>query len=291
MKFTEYMFETQGKLVDAGLPINDLNILAEYVYGESFQWILRNDPEIDEHLEKFEELINLVVNKKVPIAYIVGFEYFYGRRIIVNENCLIPRTETEELVYHTVNFVRKNFKVRSKLYIADVCTGSGIVGLSVYMELCRDYNITLVVSDISKEALEVCEMNMKEYNIPVEIVCGDALEPIEATGYKFDIILANPPYIPSEEFVEDIVKKHEPNIALFGGTIGSEIHLRIIKNLNKVLADKFYVGFEMGEGQSEILMSYVKEYIGDVNMWKNYDMFSRERNIFFTNHEGVNGPR
>ncbi len=285
MKFSAYMYSAQEKLLAAGLPINDLNILAEHVLQKDFQTILIEDPEISDYLQELETLLNQVVNKSIPIAYLVGFEYFYGRKIFVNENCLIPRTETEELVFNTIEFIKSNFKAESKLSIADVCTGSGIVGLSIYLELQSIYEIDLYVSDISKAAIEVCQKNMENYQIAANYLIGDSLEPFLAIDKKFDIVVANPPYIPSEEFVADIVKKYEPNIALFGGIKGSEIHLQIIKNLTKILKDKYFVGFELGEGQGDIIMSYAKEYCNVVNIWKNYDMFSRERNVFFTNME------
>ncbi len=280
MKFSEYMFSVQERLVEANLPINDINLLAEYVLEDEFQNILVNDPVIDDKLEQFEALLTKVVYLTMPIGYLVGFEYFYGRKIIVNENCLIPRTETEELVYHTVENIRQNYKPGSKLVIADVCTGSGIVGLSVYLELIDMYEIDLYVSDISREAIEVCKVNMQNYDVKCNFLVGDSLEPIVDLGIKFDVIVANPPYIPSQEFVADIVKKHEPNIALFGGIEGSEIHLKIIKQLSEVLKDKYFIGFELGEGQGDIISAYLKEHLGDLKVWKNYDLFSRERNVF-----------
>ncbi len=285
MKFSEYLFVAQKKLIDAQLPINDLNILAEYILDKPYQDILIDDPIIDNYTEKFDELLDSVVNRKIPIAYIVGFEYFYGRKIIVDENCLIPRTETEELVYNTVEFIYENFKKGSTLNVADVCTGSGIVGLSIYKEIETDYKVNLFVSDISKKALNVCKKNMDNYNVDVTILEGDSLEPFLELDTKFDIVVANPPYIPTDEFVEDIVKKHEPHIALFGGIKGSEIHLKIVKSISKILKDEFFIGFELGDGQASVVSAYIKEHTSASNIWRNYDMFSRERNVFCTNIE------
>lgn len=286
MRFSEYLYNAQNKLIKAELPINDLNILAEYVLNKDYQSILIEDPIIDDKIIEFDELLNKVITKSIPIAYLVGFEYFYGRKIIVNENCLIPRTETEELVYNTVEFIYENYPKGSELHIADICTGSGIVGLSIAKEIEDDYQVYLAVSDISAKALEVCKMNMDYYNVNAQILEGDAIEPFLALKTKFDVVVANPPYIPSEEFVDDIVKKHEPHIALFGGLRGSEIHLKIIKSISLITKKQYFIGFELGDGQADIVSAYIKEHTDADHIWKNYDMFSRERNVFCYKFKG-----
>ncbi|MEN8252760.1 MAG: peptide chain release factor N(5)-glutamine methyltransferase [Patescibacteria group bacterium] len=189
------------------------------------------------HLRKFgKSNINIADYAETPVEYITGKVEFYSRIFDINQDTLIPRIETEELVKLALNYlIKNNYK---KINIADIGTGCGAIGISLFLEL-EKLNITseIYLSDISEKALKVAKVNAKKLinqNISAKgrpasgwkIFKSDLL-----TNYpknqKFDLILANLPYIPSERinYLDSSVKDYEPHIALDGGPDGLK-HIR-----------------------------------------------------------------
>ena len=144
-----------------------------------------------------------------PIDYIINKKNFYGNDFYVDENVLIPRPETEELVEWLIN---DHFNIDNHRRVIDLCTGSGCIGISI--DINSSY-LDVTVSDISTKALEVCEVNKKNLKSNVRIIELD-LNSIYEAKKKYDIIISNPPYLhPSEINQLDKNVKYEPDIALF----------------------------------------------------------------------------
>ena len=144
-----------------------------------------------------------------PIDYIINKKNFYGNDFYVDENVLIPRPETEELVEWLIN---DHFNIDNHRRVIDLCTGSGCIGISI--DINSSY-LDVTVSDISTKALEVCEVNKKNLKSNVKIIELD-LNSIYEAKKKYDIIISNPPYLhPSEINQLDKNVKYEPDIALF----------------------------------------------------------------------------
>ena len=165
-----------------------------------------------------------------PIQYLIGYVNFYGNKINVNKNVLIPRYETEYLVEKTITYCKKIFN--RKVKILDLCTGSGAIGISIKKEIDCD----VVLSDISKEALKIANENCKENNVDIKLIQSDLLNSISD---QFDIVVSNPPYINKKIKIMKTVYDYEPHLALFADEEGiynyRKIFERIKKNLNNKL--------------------------------------------------------
>ncbi len=152
--------------------------------------------------------LNMIVDN-YPLDYLINKKNFYGKDFYVDENVLIPRPETEELVDWLIN---DNIDVNHQKNVIDLCSGSGCIGISI--DINNKYlNVTL--SDFSTNVLKICEINKKKLNSNVKIIQFD-LNLTSTLNKKFDIIVSNPPYLSLDE-LNHIGKnvKYEPEIALF----------------------------------------------------------------------------
>lgn len=209
-----------------------------------------------------------------PIQYLIGYVDFYGYKININENVLIPRYETEYLVEKTINYSKKIFN--GKLDILDLGTGSGAISIALGKKL--DSNVTGV--DISDKALEVARNNALQNNININFIKSDMLENV--TG-KYDIVISNPPYIDSEEKIMDSVKKYEPHLALYAEDNGLYFYKNILSNIKPYLKEKFIIAFEIGWWQGKLIETIAKEYFEDSKVLTLKDLTNRDRYIFVIN--------
>lgn len=218
--------------------------------------------------------IGCLRSKKEPLQYIVGTINFYGYEYKVNKNVLIPRFETEELVENTIKYIKENFN--NKVKVLDLCTGSGCIGITIKKELKENVDVT--ISDISKKALRVAKINSKGENI--KIIRSDIFDNIND---KYDIIISNPPYISYDEKIMDIVKKNEPNIALYAEDNGLYYYKEIIKEINKHIKNKFLIAFEIGERQASDIKRIIDKKLKNVNIIIKKDISGKDRMIFIEN--------
>ena len=224
------------------------------------------DKTLDEGIE--------LLNKGIPVQYIVGNVDFYGYNFKVNENVLIPRFETEELVEKTIKYINKYFN--KKVDILDLGTGSGCIAITLKKEL--DCNVDAV--DISPKALEIAKLNAKNNNVDITFYEGDMLNPINKI---YDVIISNPPYIAYNEEIMDIVKNNEPHTALYAEDNGLKYYKDIISNANKYLKEKSIIAFEIGEKQGKLILEYAKKYFKDSIITVEKDMQNRDRFVFIIN--------
>ncbi len=179
-----------------------------------------------------------------PYGYIIGKHQFLNCELLVSPAVLIPRQETEILADKIVSELKhEDLKGRRLL---DLCCGSGCLGLSIKKELPE---LSVTLSDISAEALEVAKKNAQLNSLEVDFVKGDLFESL--SGQKFDYIVCNPPYISEESYKELTadVKNYEPKLALVGGIKGTEIYEKIASQLPVVLSPGGKVWFEIGFDQ------------------------------------------
>ncbi|HHX16310.1 MAG TPA: peptide chain release factor N(5)-glutamine methyltransferase [Mollicutes bacterium] len=234
-----------------------------------------NNVEIDEDkLKSYEEKVNLI-KKGLPIQYVLENVNFYGYNFHVKEGVLIPRFETEELVYNTKEYILKYFG--SDISIIDIGTGSGAIGLTLKKEIP---NLNVTLTDISDIALEVAKYNSEKLNVSVDIYKSNMLEEVIKRKKKFDIIVSNPPYLRKDEEIMDIVKQYEPSIALYGGLDGLKYYEEILKDAKKVLNKRAILAFEIGSNQSEELVKLVSKYFNDSNYVFKCDLQGRTRMLF-----------
>ena len=229
-----------------------IKLLIEYVFDiKKEQIILNYDREIDE--DKVLEFNNLLekVKNGVPVQYIINKQEFMGLNFYVDENVLIPQPDTEILVEEVMSLYPKE----SKLTILDLCTGSGCIGISLAKYFV---NSRVYLSDVSKEALSIAEKNGQKNHVDnIQILQSNLFENIPN---ELDVIVSNPPYIPSKEipFLSEEVQK-EPHIALDGGIEGLDFYQKIIRESPKFLKDKGYLCLEMGYDQKEKIASLLEK--------------------------------
>lgn len=222
---------------------------------------------------KYKNMIDKVLDK-TPIQYVLGNVNFYGYNFLVNENVLIPRFETEELVENTLKYIEKLFPGDSDLNIIDLGCGSGNIGITLKKEL-ENANVTCV--DISDKAIEVAKHNAKNLNANVSFVQSDMLDNVNG---KFDVIISNPPYISRDEEIEDIVKNNEPDLALYASDDGLFFYDKILSTCKKNLNDKFLIAFEIGMTQKDRIIDLVNKYLDDVVIECRKDLSYKDRMIF-----------
>lgn len=209
------------------------------------------------------------LEKGKPVQYIVGNVDFFGINLKVNENVLIPRFETEELVDKVINYSKIFNK---KLKVVDIGTGSGAIAITLKKKL----NAELTATDISNEALEVAKENALINNVQIDFKLGNLLEPLNE---KYDILVSNPPYIAYDEEIMEIVKNNEPHLALYAANNGLYCYEEILKNVKNYLNEKALIAFEIGEKQGEALKELSLKYL-NVEAKIEKDLQGRDRFAF-----------
>ena len=209
-----------------------------------------------------------------PIQYLIGYVDFYGYKIYVNENVLIPRYETEYLVQKTINYSKKIFN--DKLDILDLGTGSGAISIV----LGRELNSIVTGVDISEDALNVAKKNAIENKVSINFIKSNMLDSVEG---KYDIVVSNPPYIDIDEKIMDSVKKYEPHLALYAKDNGLYFYKNILSNIKPYLKDRFIIAFEIGWWQGALIEKIAQEYFEDSNVLIEKDLTNRDRYIFIIN--------
>ena len=209
-----------------------------------------------------------------PIQYLIGYVDFYGYKIYVNENVLIPRYETEYLVQKTINYSKKIFN--DKLDILDLGTGSGAISIV----LGRELNSIVTGVDISEDALNVAKKNAIENKVSINFIKSNMLDSVEG---KYDIVVSKPPYIDIDEIIMDSVKKYEPHLALYAKDNGLYFYKNILSNIKPYLKERFIIAFEIGWWQGALIEKIAQEYFEDSNVLIEKDLTNRDRYIFIIN--------
>lgn len=224
-------------------------LLAESVLGVSRQDLFL-EPEksiSEEQAQKYFEAIS-ERSEHIPLQYITGRQQFMDFGFIVNEDVLIPRPETELLVEKVTSYIKERY-----VKVLDMCTGSGCIAVSID-RMCANADVTAV--DISEKALKVAEENNVNNQGRVTFVQSDLFENINET---YDIIVSNPPYIPTSDIdtLMEEVRIHEPRLALDGSADGLKFYREICTNavnyLNKNGKIFLEIGYDQGQAVPELL--------------------------------------
>jgi release factor glutamine methyltransferase len=193
-----------------------------------------------------------------PLQYILGQWDFYGLTFNVDKRALIPRQETELLVEETLKFAKKITRAdtNSPLRLLDVCTGSGCIAVTLAVLLGADAAVT--ATDISQDALELAKKNATLHGVAerIHFIQSDLMqEQLRTSGELFDIIVSNPPYIPSGDIaaLQTEVRDFEPRLALDGGDDGLELYRRLLPQAYQLLRPNGGLFMEIGqEGAGEL---------------------------------------
>lgn len=238
--YEEALREAKNNLRKAGKETTAAEMLMLHFAGlKTTELYLRYDEEMPyRHYQRFHDAIAEHIKKNRPVQYIIGSVFFLGHKINVNEKVLIPRHETEELANQVLLLYDEHFLSRP-VRLADIGTGSGCIAIAIKKEAPA---IEVYATDISHDALETAKENADRLAADITFLEGDLLSPLE--GMKFDIIVANPPYIPENEAIEKIVFDNEPHLALFGGSDGLLYYRRILETAKYYLNNKYLIAFE-----------------------------------------------
>lgn len=272
MNYWEAVQEGKNRLHEAGLetPFLDSTLLLAEAGGISKEKLFASLREkIPEDVEKgYVKLIEKRLSG-LPVSYILGRKEFYGLQFYVDRRVLVPRPETEILIDHVLEIL--SFYPRSK-EIHDTCTGSGCIPITLAY---RFPGLSITASDISEDALEVCERNSRQLlGEPLPVFKSDLLESVPG---RFDIITANPPYLTENE-IEEMKEANwpEPFLALCGGRDGLDLIRRLVPAALDSLRESGYLIIEAASPQcTEIEELFRASGYGDVRTIK--DLGGRKR--------------
>ncbi|MBC7813270.1 MAG: peptide chain release factor N(5)-glutamine methyltransferase [Burkholderiales bacterium] len=203
-----------------------------------------------------------------PIAYIFNRRAFYDRDFFVTPDVLIPRPETELLLEQALDFA----KSRANLVAVDVGTGSGALSVTF---AANAPNANVYAVDISPAALDVARRNASQHSANVTFFEGDLLQPLIERGINVDLLMANLPYITSDELPTLAVSRYEPHLALDGGADGLDLVRRLLVQAPQVLNSGALVLLEIGADQGEAARELAQAVFSEVEVLKDYAGFDR----------------
>jgi len=240
-----------------------------------------NHLELSTHLDNpikdydsFVSIIDRYIDGEM-IEYIFNKAYFLSIPFYVDKNVLIPRQETEQLVLKTKTLIEQKFGERN-LIIADVCTGSGVIGLTLKKWL---NNATVYLTDISDEALCAAKKNALSLGLDVNILKGDMLVPLIEKGVRCDVIICNPPYISDISSIDKKTWEQEPHLALLAkpNTLYYEM---VLKDFKKIVENHYLIAFEIGEDMRDGLTALIKKYCPNAEYYFENDLYGKTRFLF-----------
>ena len=253
----------------------DAQIILSNIMGVKRESLITNN-EINiskKIMEKYDSAIKRRI-KKEPVAYIIGKKEFWSEDFMVNHGTLIPRPETELLIYKIINFFKNK-----KINILDIGTGSGCILLSILKELNFSRGIGI---DISAKAIQMAKVNSKNLNL----FYRSKFKVIDLNKFnigKYDLIVSNPPYIPSRDIknLSKDITNYEPLTALNGGSDGLDLIKKVIYKSNHLLKREGLLALEIGHSQYQ-RVSYILRSNGYREMSKEYDFNRNVRCIIGT---------
>lgn len=260
------------------LSSSEAKMLLAHILGfDTLELLLHLDLAVNEEkCNSYYKLIDARLNN-YPLQYIIGEVPFLNNNIKVNERVLIPRPETEDLVFRTIENVKKFFGEKEYLKIVDLGTGSGCIAIALKTAFP---NAKVDAIDISSDALDLAKKNAQINNVDINFYLGDM---IACLNDKYDVIISNPPYIADASEVEEIVLKNEPHTALFAPNDGLYYYEKILESATKHLNDKSMIAFEIGYKQGQWIKNLSEEFFPQKLFVLEKDMAGKDRFVFIYN--------
>lgn len=231
--------------------INNLQSMSDFYLKKDEN--IQDLPRFNEYFERFL--------KGEPIQYIIGNTQFFGSNFKVDRRVLIPRQESEEVALYALRRIMSIFP-NENIDLADVCCGSGCIGISLAKHLKLK---NLYLSDLSQEACDVAVENLAFNNVNGYVLHGDGLKPFLKRNISIDVIVANPPYILNKDEVDVSVLNYEPHSALFVDE-NLTIYRSIINDAITIMKDKMLIIFEIGYDLKEKLIKLLHENEYDIDI-------------------------
>ncbi len=235
--------------------MNEIELILSDICGCSRAELYRDGPSKvlnDVQLKRLEKILQQRAHS-IPVQYGLGHADFMGLVLKVNKHVLIPRPETEQLAECAFELIAKKKTTQSPYRILDIGTGSGCIAIALAKIIKRD--VAIIATDISAQALEVARGNAQQHAVGnrIQFVQSDLFGHSRFTKEEpFDLIISNPPYVPTHEIgAFDVTTTSEPVIALDGGFDGCDIYRRLSSEALPFLKKDGCFIFEIGEGQSD----------------------------------------
>lgn len=267
--YNDVYIQTRKKLKAEGIEAFGLEarLIASAAAGKTKEEFLRdmNLYTNSDYEQKVSDMIDARLTGE-PIAYVTGEWEFYGLPMVVNRDVLIPRIDTEVLAEKAIDKLQ-TMKCRR---ILDLCSGSGCIGITLAVNV-PDSKVILV--DNSLKAMRVARQNVLRNNVTRSVTCVDAdatQTPPMLLG-RFDMIVSNPPYIPTEDILglDPSVRDNEPKEALDGGKDGLDFYRSITEKWKSLLKKDGCLMFEVGIGQAEDVRKIMEENgFEDIRVYK-----------------------
>lgn len=274
MTISEFRKEQTKQLINSTTPSLDVDCLLCHVLEKNRSWVLAHQ---DENLDELnlKKLNSFIDQRKtgLPIAYIIEKKEFFGLEFFVNKNVLIPKPDTELLIEKAIEIIEQDFQNRISK-VADVCTGSGCVFISIAKQFENTKNIKYFSTDVCHKALEVAKINSQKIlgqTFTEENVQFNLADLLDNVTEKFDMIVSNPPYVP-RSIVNDLLLdgRREPPLALDGDACyisttdsnygdGMSLIRPLIKQSYKQLNDGGFFLIETGEYNAHLTREYLQE--------------------------------
>lgn len=262
---------------DKGVEPIDLRLMVmkDENLPEQIDVLINKDKEMKNY-SLFKKQYHQLIDDDMPVEYILNEADFLGQKLYVDENVLIPRGETEEMIAKLSEKIGNFYDPRNYLVCGDVGTGSGCIPLAI-----KSYfpNWLCAASDISPKALEVAKRNFHANNINVQTLLGDALTPYIENKINLDVIISNPPYILNEEDAQSSVRKYEPASALWLDKNHS-VYESIFRDYKKVKKGDILMVFEISPDLEDWLVSLMKRYMDKPEYYFEKDLNGFVRFLF-----------
>jgi release factor glutamine methyltransferase len=251
----------------------DAQVLLAHVLQKPRSWVIAHPEYIisDEQYQKIFSALGRLEHGE-PLPYVIGHWEFYGLDFRVTPDVLIPRPETELLVERAIGWLQLN---PHKRRVIDVGTGSGCIGIAIAIHIP---DVQLLMTDISKPALEVTRQNLERHGLAEKVVLrrSDLLSRVK-DPFSMDLICANLPYIPADTVDSLPVAKNEPRLALDGGPRGLKLIRRLLKEAKGVLDSGGLMLLEIDPSQSKSIKYLAQQDFPNAKIRILKDLSGRKR--------------
>jgi release factor glutamine methyltransferase len=273
LRWTTLRFERQG-IETARL---DAELLATRAFARSRVELYTHfdQPLAEAELAEYRALVKRRIAGE-PVAYILGHKVFWSIDLAVDARVLVPRPDTETLVEQALELLAKRGPAAPPARVADIGTGSGALALALRSERPDDQVFAV---DLSDGALAVARANAARLGLPVTFLEGDLVEPLAGVA-PFDLVVSNPPYVPSQEIDRLAPEvRREPRLALDGGADGLAVVRRLAQDARAVLAAGGWLALEIGTGQADATTAVLRD-AGYLDVGSRRDLAGTPRVIF-----------